>query len=277
MEPETDLMTEQQQQETQQDVFSSEKEKDERGPMLASVIKHLFKKWKDSSIVERDQSGELPNNLINDSVITSSLQEQHLQFQRQLMQLKQQQQIQQQLLLQRFQQQQQQLAEQHEKQLQEQIKEYIEQQKQHEEEQKVERERREKERLEQLKKKEKHEQSAIASSEVKQRLQEFVLSKKQREAAAGGASGARSNYRNWSRKHASLDQPSPPSASSISPRCKHALLGKYDDDFPLRKTASEPNLKVRSVLKQKVLERRSSPLLRRKDKGPIPLKRRPPT
>ncbi|XP_067142081.1 histone deacetylase 4-like isoform X2 [Centruroides vittatus] len=262
-----------------------------------------------SSIVERDQSGELPNNLINDSVITSSLQEQHLQFQRQLMQLKQQQQIQQQLLLQRFQQQQQQLAEQHEKQLQEQIKlssrpsdrrkllkikaqkseiaethdlthlckEYIEQQKQHEEEQKVERERREKERLEQLKKKEKHEQSAIASSEVKQRLQEFVLSKKQREAAAGGASGARSNYRNWSRKHASLDQPSPPSASSISPRCKHALLGKYDDDFPLRKTASEPNLKVRSVLKQKVLERRSSPLLRRKDKGPIPLKRRPPT
>ncbi|KAG9474298.1 hypothetical protein GDO78_004546 [Eleutherodactylus coqui] len=45
------------------------------------------------------------------------------------------------------------------------------------------------------------------------------------------------------------------------------LLGTCDgrDDFPLRKTASEPNLKVRSRLKQKVAERRSSPLLRRKD------------
>jgi hypothetical protein len=37
--------------------------------------------------------------------------------------------------------------------------------------------------------------------------------------------------------------------------------------------ASEPNLKVRSVLKQKVIQRRSSPLLRRKDKA-SPLKRR---
>lgn len=33
-------------------------------------------------------------------------------------------------------------------------------------------------------------------------------------------------------------------------------------------SASEPNLKLRSRLKQKVTERRSSPLLRRKD-GPI--------
>uniref|UniRef100_A0A670YDC7 Histone deacetylase n=1 Tax=Pseudonaja textilis TaxID=8673 RepID=A0A670YDC7_PSETE len=52
----------------------------------------------------------------------------------------------------------------------------------------------------------------------------------------------------------------------------------YDskDDFPLRKTASEPNLKLRSRLKQKVAERRSSPLLRRKD-SPVAtaLKKRP--
>lgn len=38
--------------------------------------------------------------------------------------------------------------------------------------------------------------------------------------------------------------------------------------FFLSLTASEPNLKVRSRLKQKVAERRSSPLLRRKDSGP---------
>lgn len=51
----------------------------------------------------------------------------------------------------------------------------------------VERERIEKEKLESLKKKEKHEHSAVASSEVKQRLQEFVLHKKQREAQAAAA------------------------------------------------------------------------------------------
>ncbi|XP_042904634.1 histone deacetylase 4 isoform X2 [Parasteatoda tepidariorum] len=69
------------------------------------------------------------------------------------------------------------------------------------------------ERLEQLKKKEKHEQSAIASSEVKQRLQEFVLNKKQREAAVNSTNKSPSSYRNW-----------------------QTVLGKYDDDFPLRKT-----------------------------------------
>ena len=35
--------------------------------------------------------------------------------------------------------------------------------------------------------------------------------------------------------------------------------------IPLSSSASEPNLKLRSRLKQKVTERRSSPLLRRKD------------
>ncbi|XP_040075757.3 histone deacetylase 4 isoform X1 [Ixodes scapularis] len=205
-------------------------------------------------------------------------QQEHLQFQQQLLALKQEQQVQQQLLLQHYQRQQQQLAQQHEKQLQERIKEYLDHQRQLQEEHKLERERQEKDRqLDQLRKKDKHEQSAIASSEVKQRLQEFVLSKKQREAAANSANTSPPNFRNWSRQRSSLDQASPPSTSAVSPQCRHPLLGKYDDDFPLRKTASEPNLKVRSVLKQKVIERRSSPLLRRKDKGPVPLKRRPLT
>ncbi|XP_009462956.1 PREDICTED: histone deacetylase 5 [Nipponia nippon] len=58
-----------------------------------------------------------------------------------------------------------------------------------------------------------------------------------------------------------------PGGPGPPPSYKLPLLGTYDsrDDFPLRKTASEPNLKVRSRLKQKVAERRSSPLLRRKD------------
>ncbi|XP_077555106.1 histone deacetylase 4 isoform X3 [Haemaphysalis longicornis] len=164
-------------------------------------------------------------------------QQEHLQFQQQLLQLKQEQQVQQQLLLQHYQRQQQQLAQQHEKQLQERIKEYLEHQRQVQEEHKLERERIEKDRqLDQLRKKDKHEQSAVASSEVKQRLQEFVLNKKQREAAANNANTSPPNFRNWSRQRSSLDQASPPSTSAVSPQCRHLLLGKYDDDFPLRKT-----------------------------------------
>uniref|UniRef100_A0A4W5K2P9 Histone deacetylase n=1 Tax=Hucho hucho TaxID=62062 RepID=A0A4W5K2P9_9TELE len=66
-------------------------------------------------------------------------------------------------------------------------------------------------------------------------------------------------------QHTSLDQSSPPQTGMGT--YNHPVLGIYNarDDFPLRKTASEPNLKLRSRLKQKVSERRSSPLLRRKD------------
>uniref|UniRef100_A0A8C2ZZJ3 histone deacetylase n=1 Tax=Cyclopterus lumpus TaxID=8103 RepID=A0A8C2ZZJ3_CYCLU len=65
--------------------------------------------------------------------------------------------------------------------------------------------------------------------------------------------------------HSSLDQSSPPQTGLST--YNHPVLGVYNprDDFPLRKTASEPNLKLRSRLKQKVSERRSSPLLRRRD------------
>uniref|UniRef100_A0A8C6Q560 histone deacetylase n=1 Tax=Nothobranchius furzeri TaxID=105023 RepID=A0A8C6Q560_NOTFU len=66
-------------------------------------------------------------------------------------------------------------------------------------------------------------------------------------------------------QHSSLDQSSPPQTGVSA--YNHPVLGVYNprDDFPLRKTASEPNLKLRSRLKQKVSERRSSPLLRRRD------------
>ncbi|XP_046390960.1 histone deacetylase 4 isoform X3 [Ischnura elegans] len=297
------------------------------------------------------------NNLANSFHMDSVLQEQA--FQQQILQLKKQQQLQQQILLQHFQAQQQQLAEQHEQQLRQQLKEFWEQKKQMEEE----RERREKERLEALKKKEKHEQSAVASTEVKQKLQGFLLSKKQREAeaaaaaaAANGPGGSSSNassssstagasggasssaaaapggpspgYRNWSvlqgssrssaaaggaatsgdgassssaggpsasegsasgggppggerMESGSSAAPSSPSSSSAASTASsaavaavhQALLSKYDEDFPLRKTASEPNLlKVR--LKQRVIERRCSPIVRRKERLLGNLKRR---
>ncbi|KAI5709676.1 hypothetical protein M8J76_009850 [Diaphorina citri] len=170
-------------------------------------------------------------------------------FQQQILQLKQQQQLQQQILLQHFQAQQQQLAEQHEQQLRQHLKEIWEKQRELEE-----RERREKERLETLKKKDKHHQSAIASSEVKQKLQGFLLSKKQREAAAA----ANGSFTSWNGGLAQSDPSTPPYRLNV--------LGKYtEEEFPLRKTASEPNL-LKQRLKHRVFETsRVSPLTRRRE------------
>ncbi|XP_047456337.1 histone deacetylase 4 isoform X1 [Mugil cephalus] len=209
-------------------------------------------------------------------------QEQHLQ--QELVVLKHKQQLQRQLLIAEFQRQHEQLSRQHEAQLQEHIKHQqdmlalkhqqellehhrkIEQQRH---EQQLEKQQRE-HKLQQLKNKERGQESAVASTEVKMRLQEFVLNKKKALAQRNLNHCLPSDPRYWYGKtqHSSLDQSSPPQTALSA--YNHQLLGTYDskDDFPLRKTASEPNLKLRSRLKQKVTERRSSPLLRRKD-GPI--------
>ncbi|XP_037617841.1 histone deacetylase 4-like isoform X9 [Sebastes umbrosus] len=119
-----------------------------------------------------------------------------------------------------------------------------------------------------LKNKERGQESAVASTEVKMRLQEFVLNKKKALAQRSlNQGGLHNDAPYWYRKtqHSSLDQSSPPQTGVSA--YNHPVLGVYNprDDFPLRKTASEPNLKLRSRLKQKVSERRSSPLLRRRD------------
>ncbi|XP_027629030.1 histone deacetylase 4 [Tupaia chinensis] len=215
------------------------------------------------------------------------------QLQQELLALKQKQQIQRQILIAEFQRQHEQLSRQHEAQLHEHIKqqqemlalkhqqELLEHQRKlerHRQEQELEKQHRE-QKLQQLKNKEKGKESAVASTEVKMKLQEFVLNKKKALAHRGLNHCISSDPRYWYGKtqHSSLDQSSPPQ-SSVSASYNHPVLGMYDakDDFPLRKTASEPNLKLRSRLKQKVAERRSSPLLRRKD-GPVvtALKKRP--
>ncbi|XP_075862230.1 histone deacetylase 4 isoform X4 [Microcebus murinus] len=215
------------------------------------------------------------------------------QLQQELLALKQKQQIQRQLLIAEFQRQHEQLSRQHEAQLHEHIKQQQEmlamkhQQELLEHQRKLERHRQEQElqkqhreqKLQQLKNKEKGKESAVASTEVKMKLQEFVLNKKKALAHRSLNPCISSDPRYWYGKtqHSSLDQSSPPQ-SGVSASYNHPVLGMYDakDDFPLRKTASEPNLKLRSRLKQKVAERRSSPLLRRKD-GPVvtALKKRP--
>ncbi|CAL8388720.1 unnamed protein product [Boreogadus saida] len=137
----------------------------------------------------------------------------------------------------------------------------------HRMEQEMEKQQRE-QKLLLLKNKERGQESAVASTEVKMRLQEFVLNKKKALAQRSiNQGGIPNDAPYWYRKtqHSSLDQSSPPQ-TGLSPY-NHPVLGVYNprDDFPLRKTASEPNLKLRSRLKQKVSERRSSPLLRRRD------------
>ncbi|XP_069733376.1 histone deacetylase 5 isoform X8 [Phaenicophaeus curvirostris] len=194
-----------------------------------------------------------------------------------LLALKQQQQLQKQLLFAEFQKQHEHLTRQHEVQLQKHLKqqqEALAARRQQELEQQRQRERQEaleQQRLEQLhalRTKDKSRESAIASTEVKLKLQEFLLSKT-KEPGTGPPNHSLPQHPKCWAHHTSLDQSSPPQTGSpgTPPSYKLPVLGTYDgrDDFPLRKTASEPNLKVRSRLKQKVAERRSSPLLRRKD------------
>ncbi|TNM94158.1 hypothetical protein fugu_002334 [Takifugu bimaculatus] len=204
------------------------------------------------------------------------------QLQQELLTLKQKQQIQRQILIAEFQRQHEQLSRQHEAQLQEHIKqqqellalkhqqELLEHQRKmenHRMEQELEKQQRE-QKLQLLKNKERGQESAVASTEVKMRLQEFVLNKKKALAQRSlNQGGPHNDAPYWYRKtqHSSLDQSSPPQTGVST--YNQPVLGVYNprDDFPLRKTASEPNLKLRSRLKQKVSERRSSPLLRRRD------------
>ncbi|XP_048054725.1 histone deacetylase 4-like isoform X1 [Megalobrama amblycephala] len=209
------------------------------------------------------------------------------QLQQELLALKHKQQVQRQLLIAEFQRQHEQLSRQHEAQLQEHMKhqqellalkhqqELLEHQRkmeQHRLEQELEKQQRE-QKLQLLKNKERGQESAVASTEVKMRLQEFVLNKKKALAQRSLNHCISNNPRYWKTQHSSLDQSSPPQTTASN--YNHPAMGVYDSkDFPLRKTASEPNLKLRSRLKQKVSERRSSPLLRRKDSPISTLKKR---
>ncbi|KAJ8290691.1 hypothetical protein GJAV_G00016370 [Gymnothorax javanicus] len=215
------------------------------------------------------------------------------QLQQELILIQKQQQIQKQLLITEFQKQHENLTRQHQAQLQEHLKlqqellamkqkqELLEKERrleQQSQEQELERHRREQHMLI-LRSKERTRESAVASTEVKQKLQEFLLSKSTKDPGANGVSHPLGHHpKLWytAAHHTSLDQSSPP-LGGTSPTYKYTLPSSLDakNDFPLRKTASEPNLKVRSRLKQKVAERRSSPLMRRKDGGVItPFKKR---
>ncbi|XP_040820655.1 histone deacetylase 9 isoform X4 [Ochotona curzoniae] len=179
------------------------------------------------------------------------------QLQQELLLIQQQQQIQKQLLIAEFQKQHENLTRQHQAQLQEHIKlqqellaikqqqellekeQKLEQQRQ---EQEVERHRRE-QQLPPLRSKDRGRERAVASTEVKQKLQEFLLSKSAtKDTPANGKNHSVSRHpKLWytAAHHTSLDQSSPP-LSGTSPSYKYTLPGAQGskDDFPLRKTES---------------------------------------
>ncbi|XP_035300859.1 histone deacetylase 9 isoform X16 [Cricetulus griseus] len=176
------------------------------------------------------------------------------QLQQELLLIQQQQHIQKQLLIAEFQKQHENLTRQHQAQLQEHIKELLaikQQQELLEKEQKLEQQRQEQEgerhrreqQLPPLRGKDRGRERAAASTEVKQKLQEFLLSKSAtKDTPSNGKNHSVSRHpKLWytAAHHTSLDQSSPP-LSGTSPSYKYTLPGAQDakDDFPLRKTES---------------------------------------
>ncbi|XP_064591055.1 histone deacetylase 7 [Zonotrichia leucophrys gambelii] len=126
--------------------------------------------------------------------------------------------------------------------------------------------------LRQILNKDKSKRSAVASTVVKQKLAEVILKKQQ------AALERTSNAPTAALPYRSLEplEPEGPSPAMLSTFLSPVPSTSLDtpEHFPLRKTASEPNLKVRCK-PRKCLERRKNPLTR-KESAPPSLKRRPP-
>ncbi|KAM4737035.1 histone deacetylase 7 isoform 3-T6 [Anableps anableps] len=122
--------------------------------------------------------------------------------------------------------------------------------------------------LQQLKHKDRSQQSAVASSAVKQKLQEVIL-KKQKQAALERTNSNALNahpvpYRNL------VPDPNVPTQPLVSSPPQPPSEGL--EGTPLRRAASEPNLKVKHKLKNH-LKTRKSPLTR-KESAPPTIKHR---
>ncbi|NXB38186.1 HDAC7 deacetylase, partial [Eulacestoma nigropectus] len=126
--------------------------------------------------------------------------------------------------------------------------------------------------LRQILNKDKSKRSAVASTVVKQKLAEVILKKQQAALErTSNAPPAALPYR--SLEPLDPEGPSPAMLSTFLPPVPSTSLDP-PEHFPLRKTASEPNLKVRCK-PRKCLDRRKNPLTR-KESAPPSLKRRPP-
>ncbi|XP_016297999.1 histone deacetylase 9-B-like [Sinocyclocheilus anshuiensis] len=213
------------------------------------------------------------------------------QLQRELLLIQRQQQIQKQLLISDFQKQHQNLLRQHQAQLEEHIKlqqalltlrqqqeVFVEEEREEVREDDKELHRRETQKHQHHRRKERSKESAMASTEVRQKLHDFLMSKSAKDPSASGAGYPLNRSKLWySSAHPGPAEQSSAPLGETPPTFKYPLTSglDYREDFPLRKTASEPNLKVRSRLKQKVSERRSA-AIRRRDGSVLvtPLKKR---
>ncbi|XP_051948738.1 histone deacetylase 9-B-like isoform X2 [Xyrauchen texanus] len=208
------------------------------------------------------------------------------QLQHELLLIQRQQQIQKQLLISEFQKQHQNLLRQHQAQLEEHIKlqqalltlrqqqevfteerRLVEEEREevHEEEKEI--HRRETQKQMQHRRKERSKESAMASTEVRQKLHDFLMSKSAKDPSTFSAGYPLSQHAKlwYSSAHPGPAEQSSPPLGETPPTFKYPLTSglDYREDFPLRKTASEPNLKVRYRLKQKVFGRRGGPMRRR--------------
>ncbi|XP_040395284.1 histone deacetylase 7 isoform X2 [Cygnus olor] len=127
--------------------------------------------------------------------------------------------------------------------------------------------------LRQILNKDKSKRSAVASTVVKQKLAEVILKKQQAAALERTSNPNPSAMPYRSLEPLDPEGPSPPVLSTFLPPVPSTSLDP-PEHFPLRKTASEPNLKVRCK-PRKCLDRRKNPLTR-KESAPPSLKRRPP-
>ncbi|CAL9702521.1 unnamed protein product [Knipowitschia caucasica] len=114
--------------------------------------------------------------------------------------------------------------------------------------------------LQQLKHKDKSQQSAVASSLVKQKLQEVILKKQKEKSNTNPLSTPAVPYRNLA--------PDPSVSSSPLALSPSQSVSEASEGTPLRRAASEPNLKVKL---KKHLNSRKSPLTR-KESAPSAVK-----
>ncbi|KAG5836187.1 hypothetical protein ANANG_G00251890 [Anguilla anguilla] len=127
--------------------------------------------------------------------------------------------------------------------------------------------------LQQLWHKDKSQQSAVASSVVKQRLQE-VIRNRQTQAAMEKSHTKPANGPPRGYRELAPVPDVPPSSLMTSPT--EQLPSDSPGDHPLRRTASEPNLKVKTKLK-KHLHTRKNPLTRKESAPPTVRHRAPDT
>ncbi|XP_051961887.1 histone deacetylase 7-like isoform X1 [Xyrauchen texanus] len=126
-----------------------------------------------------------------------------------------------------------------------------------------------KQQLQQLKHKDKSQQSAVASAVVKKKLAEVILNKQK-------AVLERTNSNPLSSPSVAYRELVPDPSASLQPLLSSpkSSLSEGPDEPPLRRAASEPNLKVKHRLK-KHLNTRKSPLTR-KESAPPTFKHRVP-